>query len=127
MAGPNGGTGFPGQIQARDSVTKAPLDLYADETVGALKVALYAYDPDSLAWNRMQQPQIDSTGDDVDYVLWYYDGSGNLEYMCENSVHGAATSATTWTITKFTYGANGITKKEKLVGSVDGRAALSWT
>jgi len=63
---------------------------------------------------------------DAPYVLYYYDGSGNLIYRCENDLHGAATSATNWTITKYTYGANGITIIEKLTGSVDNRAALSW-
>ena len=126
MASPDGGTGFPGQIQARDSVSKAPLDLFADEDSGALKVALYCYDPNDLAWQRMLQPEVDSSGDQDNDVRYYYDGSGNLEYMCVNSVHGAATSATTWVITKFTHGANGITDKEKLTGSVDGRAALGW-
>lgn len=127
MANPDGGTGFPGQIQARDSVTKAPLDLFADETAGALKVALYCYDPDDLAWERMLQPVVDDTKEDVDYVLTYYDGSGNLEYYCSNPVHGAATSATTWTIKKFFYdGSGNFTGFQKLTGSVDGRAALGW-
>ena len=51
-----GGTGFPGQIQARDSVTLVPLDLYGDEATGTLKVAQYCYNPDTLAWERMRQP-----------------------------------------------------------------------
>lgn len=63
---------------------------------------------------------------DAPYVLYYYDGSGNLIYMCENDLHAAAISATNWRITKYTYGANGITMIEKLVGSVAGRAALAW-
>lgn len=126
MANPNGGTGFPGQIQARDSVTKVPLDLFADEASGSLKIASYVWNPDTLSWDRMLQPNVDPTGGDVDYVLTYYDGSANMEYYCSNPVHGAATSATTWTIKKYFYGANGITGWQKLPGSVDGRAALGW-
>jgi len=64
--------------------------------------------------------------EDWDYTLYYYDGSGDMEYMCRHSVHGTATSATDWIITKLTYGANGITNREKLPGSVDGRADLGW-
>lgn len=62
----------------------------------------------------------------VPYVRSYYDGSGNLEYRCTNTVHGTATSATSWIITKYTYGANGISIMETLIGSADGRAALGW-
>ena len=127
MANPDGGTGFPGQIQARDSVTKDPIDLYGDETAGALKVALYCYDPDDLAWERMLQPAVDPTKGDVDYTLYYYNASDLLEYKCTNPVHGAATSATTWTITRFVYNASDLLiDKQKLTGSVDGRAALGW-
>jgi hypothetical protein len=59
------------------------------------------------------------------YVLTYY-VAGDLIYYCENDLHGAATSATDWRIRKFTYGADGITVIEQLVGSVTGRAALGW-
>jgi len=64
--------------------------------------------------------------DDVPYVRYYYDGSGNLEYRCTNTVHGTATSATSWIITKYTYGANGLTIMETLTGSVDNRSSLGW-
>jgi len=63
---------------------------------------------------------------DAPYVLYYYDVSGNLEYRCENDLHGAATSATNWTVTKYSYTASTLSRIEKLTGSVDGRAALSW-
>jgi hypothetical protein len=64
--------------------------------------------------------------DRVPYALFYYDGSGNLEYRCTNTVHGTATSDATWEITKYAYGANGITSIQTLTGSVTGRAALGW-
>jgi hypothetical protein len=64
--------------------------------------------------------------DRVPYALFYYDGSGNLEYRCTNTVHGTAASATSWEITKYAYGAKGITSIQTLTGSVTGRAALGW-
>ena len=60
------------------------------------------------------------------YVLYYYDVSGNLEYMCEHHTHGTATSDDEWVVTKFTYGANGITVSETLTGVCDDRASLGW-
>lgn len=62
---------------------------------------------------------------DVPYSLYYYNGS-NLEYKCQHSVHGTATSATDWKITRYVWGAYGPTDKQMLPGSVDGRAALGW-
>lgn len=121
-----GGTGFPGQIQARDSVTLVPLDLYGDEATGTLKVAQYCYNPDTLAWERMRQPVVSPLVDDDDYQLYDYDGSGNLIYRGVNAIHGAATSAATWLIQKYTYGSDGITAVEKLVGAWDSRSGLSW-
>ena len=61
------------------------------------------------------------------YILYYYDGSGNIEYICSNAVHGTATSATDWEITKFTYdGSSRLTSRQTLEGSVTGRGALGW-
>ena len=60
------------------------------------------------------------------YALYYFDGSDNVEYVCENDTHGAATSATDWQITKFAYSGTNIESKQRLPGSVDGRAALGW-
>jgi hypothetical protein len=77
-----------------------------------------AHDRDGVLYQRFVEG--------FDYILHYYDGSGNLIYRCEHSTHGTATSETDWIITKYTHGANGITKIEKLPGSVDGRVALGW-
>jgi len=60
------------------------------------------------------------------YQLYEYSGS-NLLYRGVNAVHGAAEAATTWVIQKYTYGANGITKIEKLTGAWSNRAGLAWT
>ena len=59
-------------------------------------------------------------------TLYYYNGDGYMEYLCQHHTHGTATSATDWIITKLTYGDDGITNRERLAGSVDGRAGLSW-
>lgn len=126
MANPDGGTGFPGQIQARDSVTKAPIDLFGDEEAGALKVALYCWDTDSLEWVRQRQPQMAPGDDDDDYHLYEYDGSGNLLYRGSNAVHGASQDATTWVIQKYTWGANGLSMDEKLTGAWSNRSSLAW-
>lgn len=61
------------------------------------------------------------------YTLYYYDGSGNIEYICSHAVHGTATSATDWEITKFAYdGSSRVSSRQTLEGSVTGRAALGW-
>jgi hypothetical protein len=64
--------------------------------------------------------------DKYDDNIYYYNGDGLIEYMCQHVVHGTATSATDWKITKMTYGVNGMTNKERTTGSVDGRAGLAW-
>jgi hypothetical protein len=69
--------------------------------------------------------QVEIVGND-NYQLYEYSG-GNLLYRGVNPVHGAAEAATTWVVQKYTYGANGITKLERLTGAWSGRAALAWT
>jgi hypothetical protein len=64
--------------------------------------------------------------DDYAETLYYYDVDGNIEYLCQNRVHGKSLSSEDWVVTKLTHGANGITNRERLVGSVDDRAVLSW-
>lgn len=57
----------------------------------------------------------------------YEYSSGDLVYIGRNETHKAATSATTWYVWKYTYGASGIARIEgPLTGSWDGRAALAW-
>ena len=65
---------------------------------------------------------------ETDYgdTLYYYDGGGNIEYICQHSVSGTALSADDWIITKLTYVTNNIVSRERLVGSVDGKDALAW-
>jgi hypothetical protein len=60
------------------------------------------------------------------YVLFDYDGSGNLIYMGEHRLPGAATTDDGWKVTKFTIAANGITVIEELIGIYEDRATLGW-
>lgn len=78
-----------------------------------------AYDRDGVLYQRFMQG--------FDYTLFYYDASGNIEYICKHDVHGTATSAADWLIMKLTYSSGNISKKEILEGSVDNRATLGWT
>jgi hypothetical protein len=53
--------------------------------------------------------------------------SGEMDYRGTNAIHKAATTATTWQITKYTWVSSNCTRVEgPLEGSWDGRAALSW-
>ena len=61
------------------------------------------------------------------YVLYEYDGSGDMVYMGRHPTHGTATSATDWQVTKITYGSDGITKWETLEGAWDDRSTLAWS
>ena len=47
------GTGFPGQIQARNPSTKAPVDLSGDATAGALFVTLWTWNTSTLAYEKV--------------------------------------------------------------------------
>ena len=98
------------------------------------KAPLHRWDkPDELLtdidWLRWFQVVAEKLGDlsaMYPYNIYYYDGSGNIEYICSNAVHGRSTSAADWRITKLAYGADGVTNKQTLTGSVTGRAALGW-
>ena len=119
--------GYPGVIAARYENDNVPTDLGMDDDSKSLNVNLRTWNTSTLAWERMTSPAIPLfVTDDYADTLYYYDGDGNMEYMCQHSTHGTATSATDWIITKLTYGDDGITNRERLAGSVDGRAGLSW-
>ena len=59
------------------------------------------------------------------YAKFEY-SSGDLLYMGTHVTHGEATSSEDWTITKYTYGSDGIDLIEKLVGAWDDRGSLAW-
>lgn len=81
----------------------------ADTVVGALEI-------DGVKYQKML--------DAYDYVFYFYDGDGQIEYICSHVIYGTATSATDWRITKLEYGANGVTFRGTQSGSLDGRVAL---
>ena len=52
--------------------------------------------------------------------------SGDLDYLGKHTVHKVSTADKNWIIWKFSWN-NGIpTRREKLTGPYDSRAALSW-
>ena len=59
------------------------------------------------------------------YTKCEYSG-GDLVYWAIHYTHGAATSDENWKVTKYTYGADGVTQIETLTGAWDSRGALSW-
>ena len=55
-----------------------------------------------------------------------YDGSANVEYVSTHHEHKADEGWTDWVVHKFTTGANGVTRIERLTGSYTNRATLDW-
>lgn len=110
-----------------------------DEEVN--KVALYVWNATTLAWERMEQPTLEVSGDltvsmgDVERLLaenYWKDqrldwSGGELIYKGLNIEHKAATDETTWYIWKLTWVGGELVRKEgPLVGGWNGRAALAW-
>lgn len=110
-------------------------------TSKAIKAVLYVWNTSTLAWERMQQPVIELSGDltvtmgDVEKLLagnyWKdqrmeYSG-GNLLYRGLNTTHKTATSATSWYIWKYTFSGEDLVRIEgPLTGAWDNRASLAW-
>lgn len=61
------GTGFPGQIQARNPSSKAPVDLFGDVTAGALYTGLWVWNVSGGVWEKMTQPK---TTDNAELYGW---------------------------------------------------------
>jgi len=59
-------------------------------------------------------------------MLYFYDASGNIEYICCHERSTWATSSDGWAIFKFTTGVDGIATREVLTGVADNRATLAW-
>jgi len=59
---------------------------------------------------------------------FYYDASGNIEYIGFNQKMYSATSDNTWGIVKLTYTGSDLTEiKGPITGILDNRATLDWT
>ena len=59
-------------------------------------------------------------------MLYYYDASGNIEYICCHEKNSWPTSSDGWAIFKFTTGASGVETRQVLTGICDNRATLDW-
>ena len=68
---------------------------------------------------------VDDLDDYWNQVLYEYSGI-DLIYKGKNPVFNAATSETTFLITKYTYTGDDLTKKQQTYGSWDNRASLGW-
>ena len=123
--------GYPNVIAVRQDTDDTPHDLEMAGDTRSLKVALYVYNPDSLSWDRMRQPQISQLADELPLDTRMEYSAGNLTYKGVHSTHDALTSVTSWWVWKFTWSAaypdGNLTRIEgPLEGSWDGRAALGW-
>jgi hypothetical protein len=57
---------------------------------------------------------------------YYYDGSDQLIYKCTHQLENASDGDTHWEITKYTWTGSVCTSKQRLEGTVTGRASLAW-
>lgn len=124
--------GHPGVIAFREDSDETPTDIHGDTTAKAMYVALKVWNPETLAWERMRQPQIAPLADSLPLdtrMEWGVapNASGELTYKGIHATHKAATSDTSWLIWKYTWTSANVTRIEgPLEGSWDGRAALAW-
>ena len=119
--------GHPGVIAFREDTDEAPTDLHGDTTAKAIYVALKVWNPNTLAWERMRQPQIAPLSDNLPLDTRMTYSSGDLQYKGIHATHKAATSDTSWLIWKYTWTASDLTRIEgPLEGSWDNRASLDW-
>jgi len=119
--------GYPNVIAVRQDTDDTPHDLEMAGDTRSLKVALYVYNPDSLSWDRMRQPQISPLADELPLDTRMEYSSGKIIYKGIHATHKAVTSDTSWLVWKFTWVGDDLTRMEgPLEGSYDGRAALGW-
>lgn len=119
--------GYPGVIAARNENDDTPTDLTVPDELDALKVVLYVWDPDSLDYVRMRQPQISPLADDLPLDTRMEYSGENIIYKGIHATHDAVTSNTSWLVWKFTWsGGNLIRIEGPLEGSWDNRASLGW-
>lgn len=119
--------GHPGVIAFREDSDETPTDIHGDTSAKAMYVALKVWNPDSLAWERMRQPQIAPLADSLplDTRMEYTDGQ--INYKGIHGTHKAATSDTAWLIWKYSWTGTDITRIEgPLEGAWDNRASLGW-
>lgn len=89
-----------------------------DEDFGVNAVEALSYNPSTGNLERQNQTVAADVRFDTDDSAPVYIGV--------NSTLGAATSAATWVIYKFTYSGSAVTRVQRQIGIWDNRAALSW-
>ena len=85
-------------IAGLGSSTGELLNLEADETTGALKVATYVWDSDLLQWVRAAQGGGGDAGFTAEDTLFEWDSDGNPLYKGMNATAGAAQSDPSWRV-----------------------------
>ena len=119
--------GHPGVIAFREETNDKPTDLHGDTTAKAIYVALKVWNPDTLAWERMRQPQIAPLADELPLDTRMEYSSGDIIYKGIHATHKAAASNASWLIWKYTWTGDDLTRIEgPLEGTWDGRAGLAW-
>jgi hypothetical protein len=119
--------GYPNVIAVRSDTDDTPMDLEMAADTKSLKVALYVYNPASLSWERMRQPQIAPLADDLPMDTRMEYSAGNIIYKGIHATHKALTSNASWLIWKYTWTGDDLTRIEgPLEGSWDNRATLDW-
>ena len=116
--------GYPNVIAVRQDTDDTPQDLEMAGDTKSLKVALYCYNPDTLAWERMRQPQISPLADEIPGHEKFEYSSNLLIYKGMHATQGASTADTSWLIWRFTYDGNELTDIEFSEGAWENRAGL---
>lgn len=119
---------------AVEDVGGTPTRLKADETSGSLRVNLWVWDADTLAWVRMTQPLIDLGNLEALLATTYWKdqryeySGGNLVYKGLATTHKAATdTGDLWHVWKYTYVDGDCTRIEgPIVCNWDDRATEAW-
>jgi hypothetical protein len=120
-------SGHPGIIAVRDESDDTPTDLEMPEEIKGLKVALFCWSPDSLAWERMRQPQIAPLADDLPLDTRMEYSANDLIFKGIHATHKALTSDVNWLVWKYTWSGEDLVRIEgPLEGSWDNRGSLGW-
>jgi 2-keto-3-deoxy-galactonokinase len=109
-------------IIGKDADTKEVSDIYVDSEKKTLRVSLYVYDTDTLSWVRAQQGITELDVSALDTIVnttanthWSeqrfdFDGGDDIVYIGKHETLNASTSATGWTITKYSYSSNKVSR-----------------
>jgi hypothetical protein len=120
-------SGYPDiALVARDEDDNSLVSLRADSENRALKVNLYCYNPESLAWVRMRQPQMAPLREDIIAdERWEYE-AGVVKYYGWHKTLNASVDDTNWFISFWEYSAGLRTRARHARGAWSNRANL-WS